>query len=81
MDKWIRSFGKGLKCLSCMFYCPKDNEMGRCKRHAPTMNGYPVVYSEHDWCGDHKMGTNPDKMQTEDKINTSIIQKEKKEGL
>lgn len=28
--------------------------IGRCRRHAPTMNGYPVVF-ETDWCGDHKM--------------------------
>jgi len=28
--------------------------IGRCRRHAPTMNGYPVVY-EADWCGDHKL--------------------------
>lgn len=29
-------------------------ELGRCRRHAPTMNGYPVVYPT-DWCGDHKL--------------------------
>jgi hypothetical protein len=28
--------------------------VGRCRRHAPTMNGYPVVF-EDDWCGDHKL--------------------------
>ncbi|MEN6396756.1 MAG: hypothetical protein ABFC78_09765 [Methanoregula sp.] len=28
--------------------------VGRCRRHAPTMNGYPVVF-EDDWCGDHKI--------------------------
>jgi len=28
--------------------------LGRCRRHAPTMNGYPAVY-ESDWCGDHKL--------------------------
>lgn len=28
--------------------------VGRCRRHAPTMNGFPVVY-ETDWCGDHKI--------------------------
>lgn len=28
--------------------------IGRCRRHAPTMNGYPVVF-EIDWCGDHKL--------------------------
>lgn len=28
--------------------------IGRCRRHAPTMSGYPVVF-ENDWCGDHKL--------------------------
>jgi hypothetical protein len=28
--------------------------LGRCRRHAPTMSGYPVVF-ETDWCGDHKL--------------------------
>lgn len=29
-------------------------EIGRCRRHAPTMNGFPVVFV-NDWCGDHKL--------------------------
>ena len=28
--------------------------VGRCRRHAPTMNGFPVVW-QGDWCGDHKL--------------------------
>jgi hypothetical protein len=28
--------------------------LGRCRKHAPTINGYPVVFV-NDWCGDHKM--------------------------
>jgi hypothetical protein len=31
--------------------------IGRCRRHAPTMNGYPVVYIT-DWCGDHRIDEN-----------------------
>ena len=31
--------------------------LGRCRRHAPTMAGYPAVF-ENDWCGDHKMDEN-----------------------
>lgn len=27
---------------------------GRCRRHAPTMTGYPAVFGT-DWCGDHKL--------------------------
>jgi hypothetical protein len=36
---------------------PKEGpypSLGRCRRRAPTMNGYPVVF-EADWCGDHKL--------------------------
>jgi hypothetical protein len=31
-----------------------DGPLGRCRRHAPTMNGYPAVFVT-DWCGDHKL--------------------------
>jgi hypothetical protein len=46
-----------------MWYSPKApvkktmGEVGRCRRHAPTMNGYPVVFVG-DWCGDHKVDEN-----------------------
>jgi hypothetical protein len=29
-------------------------DLGRCRRHAPTMGGWPVVFV-NDWCGDHKL--------------------------
>lgn len=29
-------------------------KLGRCRRHAPTMSGYPVVFPS-DWCGEHKL--------------------------
>lgn len=51
----------GYCCGTCRFYSPKTKEIGRCRRHAPTMEGFPVVYIEDDWCGDHKIGTNPHK--------------------
>jgi hypothetical protein len=35
----------------------RDVRVCRCRRHAPTMNGYPVVF-EDDWCGDHKLDEN-----------------------
>ncbi len=28
--------------------------LGRCRRHSPTLGGYPVVFTT-DWCGDHKL--------------------------
>lgn len=31
-----------------------ERVFGRCRRHAPTMAGYPAVFGD-DWCGDHKL--------------------------
>ena len=67
-DKW-KDRATTMRCISCMFFAPKTPTMahegdedpptiiGRCRRHAPTMNGYPVVYPK-DWCGDHKLNEN-----------------------
>lgn len=60
-DPWAHR-SAGMRCSSCMWFVEKqtnaiqrnDKTIGRCRRHAPTMNGYPVVYS-NDWCGDHKL--------------------------
>ena len=54
-----------MKCASCMWFVIKvgkpaqadptaSHQIGRCRRHAPTMSGYPVVFVT-DWCGDHKL--------------------------
>lgn len=69
MDKWDSV--TGYCCGTCRFYVPKDGEKGRCRRHSPTMDGYPVVYEKTDWCGDHKLGTNPDKAKTKEAIDGS----------
>ena len=49
---------KGMRCATGMWFVCKESDtptiVGRCRRHAPTMNGYPVVY-DTDWCGDHKV--------------------------
>lgn len=62
-DPWAHR-SSGMRCRTCMFFVPKalphDREvtkngaLGRCRRHAPTMSGYPAVYTM-DWCGDHKV--------------------------
>ena len=57
-DPW-KHRSAGMTCKTCMWYAPKaksegETQIGRCRRHAPTMNGYPVVYPA-DWCGDHKL--------------------------
>lgn len=67
-DPW-KHRSDGMKCKTCMWFVVKIanirvtgresetevvNGVGRCRRHAPTMNGYPVVFI-NDWCGDHKL--------------------------
>jgi hypothetical protein len=52
-DPWEHR-SENMRCSSCMWYAPKMGGIGRCRRHCPTMNGYPVVM-ESDWCGDHKL--------------------------
>jgi hypothetical protein len=62
----------GMKCKTCMWFVPKVSgghsaeltggppqsfDLGRCRRHAPTMNGFPAVFV-NDWCGDHKLDEN-----------------------
>jgi len=59
-DPWVHR-SEHMKCLTCMWCVPKvqankvRSKLGRCRRHAPTMNGYPVVVEAEDWCGDHKL--------------------------
>ncbi len=63
-DPWQHR-SKNMACATCMWFMlkakPKASRntapIGRCRRHAPTMNGYPVVF-ETDWCGDHKLDEN-----------------------
>lgn len=58
-DPW-KHRSKGMCCKTCMWYVKKESDtknLGRCRRHAPTMNGYPVVFGS-DWCGDHKLDEN-----------------------
>ena len=53
-DPW-KHRSAGMTCATCMWSVMKDTSaLGRCRRHAPTMNGYPVIYPV-DWCGDHKL--------------------------
>jgi hypothetical protein len=63
-DPWAHR-AAGMRCSTCVSYVEKLNHsgaasltiypvIGRCRKHAPTLNGYPVVYPT-DWCGDHKL--------------------------
>jgi len=54
MDPWKHRTQR-MRCSSCMWFVPKEETtIGRCRRHAPVMSGYPVVFYT-DWCGDHKL--------------------------
>ncbi|MCK5602544.1 hypothetical protein KAR91_11760 [Candidatus Pacearchaeota archaeon] len=65
-DPW-KHRAKGMCCRTCMWNVTKEVSeekkgetkavLGRCRRHAPSMNGYPAVF-EFDWCGDHKLDEN-----------------------
>jgi hypothetical protein len=65
-DPWVHR-SSGMRCKTCIWFVKKEPtnhlshpgqyELGRCRRHAPTMNGYPVVYMT-DWCGDHRLDEN-----------------------
>jgi len=64
-DPWAHR-AKGMRCATCMWFVVKvsnatdgvpANPLGRCRRHAPTMTGYPAVFA-NDWCGDHKLDEN-----------------------
>ena len=68
-DPW-KHRSSGMKCATCMWFVkkakptaeqekatiniPSNGDLGRCRRHAPTMNGFPATF-EADWCGDHKL--------------------------
>jgi len=53
-DPW-KHRASGMRCVTCMWWVVKgDGTLGRCRRHAPTMSGYPATFAD-DWCGDHKL--------------------------
>lgn len=59
-DNWQHR-SRFMRCKNCMWYVekkfahtPREVEIGRCRRHAPTMSGFPAVFPS-DWCGDHKL--------------------------
>jgi len=60
-DNWKHRSTK-MRCGTCMYFVEKltrspqweGHIIGRCRRHAPTMKGWPVLFSD-DWCGEHKI--------------------------
>jgi hypothetical protein len=61
-DPWVHR-SEGMRCKTCIWFVSKQAnnkigyDIGRCRRHAPTMGGYPVVFV-NDWCGDHRLDEN-----------------------
>ena len=65
-DPW-KHRGTQMRCHTCMWFVMKavdpgprvtlPEPIGRCRRRAPTHDGYPVVF-QTDWCGDHKLDQN-----------------------
>jgi len=63
-DNWKHRSSK-MVCRCCIWFTekrPDSRELeketfGRCRRHAPTISGFPAVYGT-DWCGDHKLDEN-----------------------
>lgn len=64
VDPWAHR-SKKMSCVTCMWSVVKaslykyssERILGRCRRRAPTLNGYPAVW-DNDWCGDHKLDEN-----------------------
>ncbi len=64
-DPW-KHRSEGMSCATCMWSVAKvvrssqgenPSILGRCRRRAPTLNGYPAIFAT-DWCGDHKLDEN-----------------------
>jgi len=55
-DNWEKRTSN-MHCRTCVYFVVKgapNSDLGRCRRHAPTLNGWPPVFLT-DWCGDHKL--------------------------
>ena len=66
-DNW-KHRSENMRCKTCMCFVLKatlaqENPVlptpyvGRCRRHAPTLGGWPTVFT-NDWCYDHKLDEN-----------------------
>ncbi len=52
-DNWEHR-SENMLCKICMWDVEKNEKLGRCRQHAPTIKGFPAVFPT-DWCGDHKV--------------------------
>ncbi|MDX5412775.1 MAG: hypothetical protein LPK02_06985 [Rhodobacterales bacterium] len=70
-DNWKHRSVK-MRCGGCMWFIEKSGTLGRCRRHAPTLDGWPAVF-ETDWCGDHKVDETKIKPSTTDLLKASLM--------
>ena len=66
MDPWQHRSNR-MRCRTCMWFVVKaagldenpksPTPLGRCRRHAPSSNGFVPVFA-NDWCGDHRLDEN-----------------------
>ncbi len=55
-DNWDKR-SDNMLCKTCVYFIKKggpQSTLGRCRRRALTINGFPPVFLT-DWCGDHKL--------------------------
>lgn len=69
-DTWAHR-SMHMRCVTCMWWVTKSGTvLGRCRRHAPTLGGWPAVMFS-DWCGDHKLNEQGmDSLSASPKIDT-----------
>lgn len=77
-DPWANR-SEGMRCRTCLWFVSKDPgygaDVGRCRRHAPTMGGYPVVL-QSDWCGDHRLN---ERVRAEDRKMAELREAQRQE--
>ena len=52
-DNWDHS-NDNMRCATCLWSHKKTDGTLRCRAHAPTIRGFPVMFPT-DWCGEHKL--------------------------
>lgn len=85
-DNW-KNRSEGMRCKSCIWFVPKEDKagtinLGRCRKHAPTMGGFPVMFV-NDWCGEHRLDENSYLRKAHGKMIMSrqLTEEEKEEDI
>lgn len=54
VPKVVYSISPGPEPVELANVTNPESKVGRCRRNAPTMKGWPVLFAD-DWCGEHKL--------------------------